>query len=250
MKKDIQPHSENTVYETIKTIFFAGLVALTIRSFAFEPFSIPSGSMIPTLLIGDYLFVSKFAYGYSRYSFPMGLAPINGRINDRLATRGDVVVFRKPHDLSIDYIKRVMGLPGDTLQMKKGRLYINGKMIKRDYVGDYEVLMPDGQKVTHKRYKETLPEGRVHMIIERSDDGPLDDTEAYVVPEGHYFMMGDNRDGSQDSRVMSEVGFVPEENLVGRADRLFFSLEEGTHVWEIWKWPQALRGGRLIQEIK
>lgn len=249
-KHDIKPVHQHSTYETVKTIFFAALIALTIRSLAYEPFSIPSGSMIPSLQVGDYLFVSKSSYGYSRYSFPMGLFPINGRIKGEEPKRGDVVVFRKPTNDTIDYIKRVIGLPGDTIQMKGGRLYINHKMVQRKYVGEYKArLTTDGELFDFKRYKETLPGGKVHEIIERSDSGPLDDTEAYKVPSGNYFMMGDNRDGSQDSRVMSEVGFVPFENLIGRAENIFFSLDESAKVWEFWKYPQALRPKRVFQKI-
>jgi signal peptidase I len=249
MTKTIEPVAENSLYETIKTVFIAGLIALTVRSLAFEPFSIPSGSMIPTLLISDYLFVSKSAYGYSRYSFPLGLMPIEGRINSKPVQRGDIIVFRKPGHEGIDYIKRAIGLPGDRIQMRSGRLYINGKKIERDYIGDYEMTLPDGSRRTHKRYREILPEGVTHEILEYSDGAPLDNTDEYVVPKNHYFMMGDNRDGSQDSRVMSEVGYVPEENLVGRAERIFFSLKEGTRAFELWKWPTNLRYGRLFQKI-
>ena len=248
--KDIQPVHTNTTYETVKTIFFAALIALTIRSLAFEPFSIPSGSMVPTLLVGDYLFVSKSSYGYSRYSFPLAAFPIQGRIKARPAERGDVVVFRKPHNERIDYIKRVIGLPGDQIQVKKGRLYINRQMVERTFIGDYKIkLQPEPDEISYKRYREDLPGGTTHEIIERSDSGPLDDTELFTVPEGHYFMMGDNRDGSQDSRVMSEVGYVPFENFIGKARNIFFSLEDGTSVVEIWKWPEAIRAKRFLQKI-
>ena len=195
--KTIQPTQQNTMYETVKTIFFAAVIALTIRSVVFEPFSIPSGSMVPTLLVSDYLFVSKSSYGYSKYSFPLGIAPIEGRIRAQPVERGDVIVFAKPRNERIDYIKRAIGLPGDRIQMKQGRLYINGQIVEREFVGDYDYKMPDGSTVKHKRYKEILPEGRTHMVIERSDNGPLDDTQEYAVPEDHYFMMGDNRDGSK-----------------------------------------------------
>lgn len=249
IKKEIHPAKENTVFETVRTVFFAAVIALTIRSLIFEPFSIPSGSMVPTLLVGDYLFVSKASYGYSRYSFPLGIVPIEGRIQAKAVVRGDVVVFAKPHNEHIDYIKRVIGLPGDRIQMRNGRLYINEAMVEREFIGDYDYTLPTGETVKHKRYKETLPGGRTHMIIERSDNGPLDDTQVYTVPDGHYFMMGDNRDGSQDSRVMNEVGFVPYINLVGRAERTFFSLDEDTPPWALWKWPQAIRYERLFKEI-
>lgn len=249
-KKDIQPTNNNTVYETVKTIFFAGIIALGIRSVAFEPFSIPSGSMIPTLLVGDYLFVSKSTYGYSMYSFPLAAFPIQGRIKSAPAARGEVVVFRKPHNESIDYIKRVIGLPGDTIQVKDGRLYINHKMVKRTFIGEFKnPSPPDNEIVIYKRYREELPDGRTHEIIEKSDHEFLDNTPIYTVPEDHYFMMGDNRDGSQDSRVMDEVGFVPFINFVGRAENIFFSVDETAKIWEIWKWPTALRVKRFFQKI-
>lgn len=248
--KDIEPSNKNTTYETVKTIFFAGVIALGIRSVAFEPFSIPSGSMIPTLLVGDYLFVSKSTYGYSKYSFPLSAIPIEGRMYSSPPERGDVIVFRKPHDESIDYIKRLMGLPGDTIQVKDGRVYINHKMLKRTFVGEYKAKSPPkGEVVTYKKYTEELPEGRKHDIIERSDSEYLDNTPEYTIPEGNYFMMGDNRDGSQDSRVMSEVGFVPFENFVGRAENIFFSVDEESQIWEFWKWPTSLRFKRFLQKI-
>jgi signal peptidase I len=249
--KDLQPAANpNHLFETVKTVFIAAVFALTIRSLAYEPFSIPSSSMVPTLLVGDYLFVSKFAYGYSRFSFPLGIFPIpSQRINAHQPERGDVIVFRKPTDVNIDFIKRLIGLPGDTIQVKKGRLYINNKIVDREFIGEYAVKMPSEQTVLHKKYRETLPNGVEHIIIERSDHEALDDTPPFEVPSGHYFMMGDNRDGSMDSRVMNEVGFVPYENLVGRADRLFFSVDETAKAWEIWRWPWTVRFDRILDPI-
>lgn len=247
---DIQPQTKNTTYELVRTIFFAGIIALGIRSLAFEPFSIPSGSMIPTLLVGDYLFVSKSSYGYSQYSFPMGIFPVQGRLKAVPPERGDVAVFRKPHHEHIDYIKRVIGLPGDKVQVKSGRLYINDKMVEREYLGDFKTaLYPDQNIMTYKRYRETLPNGRAHEIIERSDNAPLDNTPVFTVPQNHYFMMGDNRDGSLDSRVMDEVGYVPFKNFIGRAERIFFSVDENAKIWEMWKYPWSLRVKRLLQKI-
>jgi signal peptidase I len=247
--KTLEPSADGSLFDTIKTILVAGFVALVVRSLAFEPFSIPSGSMIPTLLISDYLFVSKSAYGYSRFSFPLGLAPIVRRINGKPVERCDIAVFRKPTAKSIDYIKRTIGLPGDRIQMQGGRLYINGNMVERTFLGETNISMPDGTRRMHKRYRETLPGGCEHEIIEISDDGPLDNTDVYIVPKGHYFMMGDNRDGSQDSRVLDQVGYVPYENFVGRAERIFFSLNDYTPVWKLWRWPVDIRFSRLLKDL-
>lgn len=249
--RDIQPaENPNHLYETVKTVVIAAIFALTIRSLAYEPFSIPSSSMVPTLLIGDYLFVSKYAYGYSKYSFPLAAFPVSPeRINAKQPKQGDVIVFRKPTDPSIDFIKRLIGLPGDTIQMKKGRLYINNKIVEREFIGEYAVKMPNGETLLHKRYRETLPNGVKHIIIERTDHEHLDNTPVYEVPKDHYFMMGDNRDGSMDSRVQTEVGFVPYENLIGRADRLFFSVDEDAKAWEVWRWPWTVRFDRLFDAI-
>jgi signal peptidase I len=228
--------------EVVRTVVIAVLIAIAIRSLAYEPFNIPSGSMKPTLLIGDYLFVSKWSYGYSRYSLPFGLPLFSGRILDGGPQRGDVAVFKLPTDPKIDYIKRIVGLPGDQIQMRGGILYINGQAVQRQQIEDY--VDENGERL--KQYIETLPNGVQHRILERSDDGPLDDTDVYKVPPGHYFAMGDNRDNSQDSRVLGAVGYVPAENLVGRAEFLFFSISGGAEFWEIWKWPEAIRWGRLF----
>jgi signal peptidase I len=235
--------------ETVKTIIYAGLIAVGVRTFAYEPFNIPSKSMVPTLLVGDYLFVSKFSYGYSRYSLPFGLPLIGGRIFFHPPVRGDVVVFKLPTDNTTDYIKRVIGLPGDRIQMVNGRLVINGKELPRRRVGEYVDTDEYGNATTYTKYMETLPNGREHVIIEKSDNGMLDNTPVYTVPPNHYFCMGDNRDNSLDSRVLNMVGYVPEKNLVGRAEVLFFSSNGTAHLWEVWKWPTAVRFSRLFTGI-
>ena len=231
-------------FEFIKTIVIAGALALGFRSLLFEPFNIPSGSMIPTLLVGDYLFVSKYSYGYSRYSFPFGVAPFNGRAFETPPERGDVAVFRQPQNESVAFIKRIVGLPGDRIQVKDGVLRINDVAVSRVRKGF--ATASDGYNVIRFAvYQETLPNGKSYLIQERSDDDDvLDNTNVFLVPEGHYFMMGDNRDNSRDSRTTS-VGMVPAENLIGRAERLFFSHNSSAHLWEIWKWPFAIRYGRL-----
>jgi signal peptidase I len=203
--------------------------------------------MVPTLLVGDYLFVSKFSYGYSRYSFPFGIVPFDGRIAEDAPERGDVVVFRQPTDVSIDFIKRVVGLPGDRIQVKDGILYINGKQVERTYVGKTK-----GRNATSvidfRVYEETFPNGTKHYIQERSDNDSFDNTVEFTVLEDHYFMMGDNRDNSRDSRTPS-VGMVPAENLIGKAQILFYSHDGSARFWEIWKWPLAIRFGRLGDKI-
>lgn len=249
---DVQAHAqenENAMYELVKTIVIALVIALGIRTFAFEPFSIPSGSMMPTLLVGDYLFVSKYSYGYSQHSFPGNIVSYPGRFFYDAPERGDVAVFKKPNDEHIDYIKRIIGLPGDTVQVMQGQLFINGESVKRYLKDSFQSTGRLGQSVTFQRYLEEMPGERHHDIIEKSDDQPLDDTPAYRVPEGHLFVMGDNRDGSQDSRVMDIVGFVPVENLVGRAEFLFFSVEEGAAPWQFWRWPWTIRWERLFTKI-
>ena len=230
-------------FEFIKTIVIAGVLALGFRSLLFEPFNIPSGSMIPTLLVGDYLFVSKYSYGYSRYSFPFGMAPLDGRVFETSPERGDVAVFRQPQNESVAFIKRIVGLPGDRIQVTDGILRINEVAVNRVRKGF--ATASDGYNVIRFAvYQETLSNGKSYLTQERSDDDVLDNTNVFLVPEGYYFMMGDNRDNSRDSRTTS-VGMVPAENLIGRAERLFFSHNKSAHLWEIWKWPFAIRYGRL-----
>lgn len=237
------------IVETVKTIVYAMLIAIGIRTVAFEPFNIPSGSMIPTLLVGDYLFVSKYSYGYSRFSMPLSPPLFSGRIFGSLPQRGDVAVFKLPRDNSTDYIKRLVGLPGDRIQMIHGQLFINGTQVSREPAGDY-VAEGDGPKMMLRRYLETLPDsGRQHYILKASDDQPLDNTQEYKIPEGYVFAMGDNRDNSLDSRVLNAVGFVPLENLVGRAEFIFFSVDATSPWWEVWEWPFEIRWSRLFTSI-
>ena len=234
--------------ETAKTVIYAILIALGVRTVAYEPFNIPSGSMIPTLLVGDYLFVSKFSYGYSRYSLPFSLPLIPGRIFFTEPERGDVMVFKLPSDNKTDYIKRIVGLPGDTVQLKQGILHINGKPVKRERVDDFVVRDSLGNYIRTPRYLETLPGGRQHYILEVTDNSVFDNTSLYTVPEGHYFAMGDNRDRSRDSRFLNDVGYIPRQNLIGRAEFMFFSVN-GT-VYEIWKWAKTVRFERIFQGIE
>jgi signal peptidase I len=234
--------------ESLRTVGYAVVFALVVRTFLFEPFNIPSGSMIPTLLVGDYLFVSKYTYGYSKHSFPFSPSLFSGRIFQREPERGDVAVFKLPTDNKTDYIKRIVGLPGDRIQVISGILHVNGKPVIRRRIADFEVA--GGRRGKAVQYREVLPGGYTHPIIEMErDSGYLDNTAVYSVPKGHYFMMGDNRDNSQDSRVLNRVGFVPAENLVGKAEFLFFSTNGAARLWEVWKWPFSIRYGRLFNSI-
>ncbi len=248
----MQRKTSGGVVELVKTVLIALLIAFGIRTVAFEPFNIPSGSMKPTLLVGDYLFVSKYSYGYSTYSLPYGIRLFGGRIFGRQPERGDVVVFKLPRDPRVDYIKRIIGLPGDRIQMKDGILYINDQPIKRERIEDF-VSTEGGVMTRTAQYIETLPNGRTHHILEQGDDGPLDNTGVYTVPPGDYFAMGDNRDDSLDSRVPANqggVGYVPAENLVGRAEILFFSTDGSASWFEFWRWLPAMRFSRFFVIIR
>jgi signal peptidase I len=240
--------------EFFKVIIQAGLIALVVRTLLFQPFNIPSGSMIPTLLIGDFLFVSKYAYGYSDHSLPFSPPLFKGRIFSSPPKRGDVVVFKLPRDGQTDYIKRVIGLPGDTIQMKDGRLYINNTEVPRDPIAKVRTEDLFGHLRDVATYKETLPGGVSHTVIEiEGDTGFYDNTGVYKVPPDNYFMMGDNRDNSTDSRVPPDqggVGYVPSEDLVGRAEMIFFSVRPDAPAWAFWEWPWTVRWDRLFKPVR
>ncbi|TVR99017.1 MAG: signal peptidase I [Rhodospirillales bacterium] len=244
----MEKRKEGGFGELLRTIIYAVLIALVVRTVAYEPFSIPSGSMIPTLLVGDYLFVSKYSYGYSRYSLPLSLPLFSGRLFASEPERGDVAVFKLPTDNTTDYIKRIVGLPGDTIQLIGGILHINGEAVERIEDSAFTFTDAAGTVRALRRYIEVLPNGRRHTIVELTDHGPFDNTPPYRVPEGHYFALGDNRDSSRDSRFLDEVGYIPFENLIGRAEIIFFSVDG--RIWEFWRWPSTVRAGRLFTRIE
>jgi len=299
---------DNKVFkEWLHAFLYALIFAVAIRTLLYEPFHIPSGSMKPGLLVGDYLFVEKFSYGYSRYSLPLSLNIIPNRLFSSKLERGDVAVFRKPKgNTKMDFIKRTIGLPGDKIQMKAGRLYINGKIVKKKFISDYYIINLPKNSIYNdnlslsgyglknmfvkknkylflgnkkldksqfdinyldnlnclifrcvskfKKYIETLPNGVSYEVLEISDIENLDDTIEYVVPENHYFMMGDNRDMSEDSRVLSEVGFVPFKNFIGKAKLLFFSVNGAVSNFplpvEFYRWDRVIRFNRIMKLIK
>jgi signal peptidase I len=252
-KPEKPPKHAESWAETAQTIGIALLIALVFRSFLFQPFNIPSESMKPTLLVGDFLFVSKYSYGYSRHSLPFSLPLIPGRIFFSPPKRGDVVVFKTPADNRTDLIKRVIGLPGDEIQVTRGVLYINGTAVPRRDLGPYVSTDPrTGVPTTGTLYEETLPNGVSYTTLDlgRSDE---DDTDVFKVPAGHYFMMGDNRDNSADSRIPTlygGVGYVPAENLEGKAQIFFFSIDVPKEAWQIWKYPLGIRFGRIFHTIR
>ncbi|MDZ7824340.1 MAG: signal peptidase I [Ahrensia sp.] len=231
--------------ETISVVIQALLLAVVIRTLLFQPFSIPSGSMRPTLLEGDYLFVTKWAYGYSKHSMPFSPNLFEGRIWGAEPKRGDVAVFKFPPDPSLDYIKRVIGLPGDRIQMKAGVLFINGEAVKREKVDTIDDVDITEVNRPVDIYRETLPNGVTYTTLDLQEGTIGDDTREFIVPEAHFFAMGDNRDNSADSRF--SVGFVPMENLVGRANYVFFSIADGASPLELWRWPSTVRTNRLFK---
>jgi signal peptidase I len=238
--------------ELVKIIIQALLIALVVRTVLFQPFNIPSGSLIPTLLVGDYVMVSKYSYGWSRFSVPLISTVLpSGRLWAAAPQRGDIAVFKLPKDNSTDFIKRVIGLPGDHIQMKNGLLFINGVMAPREPDGTFFIKDEFGRDKAVPRYIETLPNGVKHPIIEVDNDtGYYSNTPEYIIPEGHYFMMGDNRENSDDSRDLNEVGYVPFENFVGKGQIVFFSLAEDASPFKFWQWPSTVRVDRLLSIIR
>jgi signal peptidase I len=248
-----EKHREGGLAEALRVIVQAMIIALLVRTLLFQPFNIPSGSMEGTLLVGDYLFVSTYSYGYTHYSLPFSPPLFSGRIFGSKPERGDVVVFRLPRDDSVDYIKRVIGLPGDRIQMIDGLPHINGVPVKREPVEDF-IDDDEGPDPVHvKRWRETLPNGVSYETLDRIDNSDYDNTQVYLVPPGHFFMMGDNRDNSADSRIpptSGGVGYVPFENLVGRAQIIFFSIGGHAPAWQVWRWPEAVRWSRLFSVVR
>lgn len=257
---------KDRIIKEIKGTFWALMVALVIRTFLVQPFVIPSGSMYPTLMIGDFLFVTKYTYGYSKYSFPFAPPLFEGRAYDHeKPTLGQVAVFRAPigkteslllrmtiyFDNSLDYIKRVVGLPGDKVQVKNGILHINGQACQLERLDDYTLRDPRDNSVTvYNRFKETLPNGKTHEILMQYPAGihPADNTPEYTVPEGHYFVMGDNRHRSQDSRYMKELGFIPEDHFLGPARLVFFSTD--ARWYDVLAWIPGIRVNRILTVIE
>jgi len=235
-----------------KVILIGVLAALVLRVIFFQPFTIPSASMEPTLLEGDYIIVSKYSYGYSKNSIPFSPPIFKGRIFEKTPDRGDIIVFKLPRDGHIDYIKRLVGLPGDRIQVKGGVLFINGKAIPRKPLPP--VMVDSGYGFTRnvERYQETFPNGKTFVTYDFGPDGDVDNTDVYVVPEGNYFFMGDNRDNSLDSRVPSEigVGYVPAENLVGKARIIMLSWNKGASLFKPWTWVLDARPNRFFNVLK
>ena len=239
---------KNSFFGNLKSILIAIFIALVIRSFIFEPFNIPSGSMKPNLLVGDFIFVSKYSYGFSKHSLPFSIPLIPVKMFSKTPERGDVVVFKTPENNRTDYIKRVIGLPGDKIEIKNGIIFINGSEILRKKLNDF---IDTDNATNNKRvrmYNEYFFNKEIN-ILDISDNGIVDNTQLFNVPENHFFVMGDNRDNSQDSRFINSVGFIPYENLVGKAQFIFFSLENARFL-QIWKWPNSIRYARIFQKIQ
>ena len=238
------------IIENLKTLFYALIIALLIRSLFFQPFYIPSSSMEPSLQVGDRLFVSKFSYGYSRHSLPFSPNIFNGRIFSKAPERGDIIVFKTHSDNRTDYIKRLIGLPGETIQILDSNLYINNEKVIKDETERYFDVMCGNKKVNVSFFKETLPNKKSYIAVYRNKESIIN-TDKYMVPDNHYFFMGDNRDCSNDSRFLNSVGYVHFNNLVGKAQLIFFSNDQTKgSFFKFWKWNESLRINRFFEKIK
>ena len=238
---------KSSFFNNLKSISIAILIALIIRSFVAEPFNIPSGSMKPNLLVGDFIFVSKWSYGYSKHSLPFSI-PLIPNIFSKIPSRGEVVVFKTPNDNRTDYIKRVIGLPGDKIKIIDGQIYINENLVLRKKENDFLDIQKNGNSIRVRQYREYFYNDEI-MVLDIMDNGIVDNTNTFVVPDNHFFVLGDNRDNSQDSRFLQKLGYIPFDNLVGKAQFIFFSLEN-SRFYQIWKWPNSIRYGRIFKKIK
>ena len=238
------------IIENIKTIIYALIIALIIRTFLFQPFYIPSSSMEPTLLVGDRLFVSKYSYGYSRHSLPFSPKLTDKRYLSKKPERGDVIVFKTPVDNRTDYIKRLIGLPGDSLQIIKGDIYLNSQKILRNKIEISININCGNETLKVNAFEEILPNGKKYIAV-YNNQGTMLNTDKFIVPKGHYFFMGDNRDCSKDSRFLSSVGYVAFSNLVGKARLIFFSNDtQMGNFFKFWKWHKSIRLGRFFYKIQ
>jgi|TARA_B100000927_G_scaffold68604_1_gene54197 signal peptidase I len=237
------------IIENLKTLFYALIIAIFIRSILIQPFYIPSSSMEPNLLVGDRLFVTKFSYGYSKHSFPFSPPIFSGRLLSATPKRGDVVVFKTPADNRTDYIKRLIGLPGDTIQFINGNLYLNSKKIQKEVINADDSLYCGNTKINVSTYKERLPNEITYHASYRNDIS-FKNSDKFTVPENHFFFLGDNRDCSKDSRFLSEVGYVHKDNLVGKAQIMFFSSDPRVgSIFKIWNWQNIIRFDRFFKKI-
>ncbi len=238
------------IIENLKTIFYALIIALIIRTFFFQPFYIPSSSMEPNLLIGDRLFVSKYSYGFSKHSFPFSPNFSNKRYFAKQPERGDIIVFKTPADNRTDYIKRLVGLPGDSIQIVDGDLYINKAKIIKSKLNLSENINCGNEIIEYESFEETLPSKKKYVAVYKKE-GTIQNTDNYIVPKEHYFFMGDNRDCSKDSRFLSSVGYVNFENIVGKARIIFFSSDKNKgNFFQFWKWNDIIRFNRIFKKIK
>ena len=240
---------KNVIIDNVKTLIYALIIAIIIRSLLVQPFYIPSSSMELNLLVGDRLFVTKYSYGYSKHSFPFSPPIFKNRIFEKSPARGDIVVFKTPYDNRTDYIKRLIGLPGDTIQFIDGNIYINNNQVLTTLINNKEVLYCGSQKINVSTFVEKLPNNKSYVVSYRND-ASYQNSDKYIVPDNHYFFLGDNRDCSKDSRFLSDVGYVHKDNLVGKAQILFFSTKSRKgSIFQIWKWPNIIRYERFFKKL-